>query len=309
MITNKPHPEEFKSLSIQYLVQSVDLIWKTEVALCVVDGDWDTNNNLQEEWEERQGTLGNSLIMLFLSIENYFKFEISKIDTLLLLSDAPSKWGTSKENKDFEDLYIHQFDDLIVIYQEVTSKKIKPEVQERLSDLRKRRNKYTHGLHRELIYPEYVVKSISIFLTSLWGPEWVTEFKSVILTEPLYGLSTEEEEQMQLLNYYKFFEKYLSNKDFRKLIGMPESGRRYLCPYCTNSSIESGMIIAADYALLDPNQPDSTELKCWVCNFHADVERRDCSKKNCPANVIFPENTYYEHTSNCCLTCGSAQSS
>lgn len=308
MITNKPSPEEFKNLSIQYLVQSVDLIWRTEEALCVAGG-WDTNDDLQEEWEKRQGTLGNSLIMLFLSIENYLKFEICKVDSLLLLSDAPSKWGASKENKDFEELRIHQFDDLIVIYQEVAPKKIKPEAQAQLSDLRKKRNKYTHGLHREFLCPKYIVELISIFLTSLWGPEWIMEFKTVMLTEPLYGLSTEEEEQMQLLNYYKFFEKYLSDNSFRKLIGMPKSGRRYLCPYCTNSIIESGEIIEANYALLDPNQPDSTELKCWVCNLQADIERRDCSKKGCQANVIFPENTYYEHTSNCCLTCGSAQSS
>lgn len=308
MITNKPSPEEFKSLSVQYLAQSIDLLLKTEMALCV-HGDWDTNDELEESWEGRQGTLGNSLIMLFLSIENFFKYEISKIDALLLVSGDPSKWGVSKENKDFEDLYIHQFDDLIVIYQEVTSEELEGRVQKSLNDLRKKRNKYTHGLHREFLYPKYVIESISIFLTNLWGAEWVEEFKSIMLTEPLYGLSTEEEEQMQLLCYFKFFEKYLSDKKFRKLIGMPGDGRRYLCPYCANCSIESGMTIEANYALLDPNQPDSTELKCWVCNSYAEVERRDCSEEDCPANVIFPEDTHHEHTSNCCLTCSIVQSS
>lgn len=308
MITNKPSPEEFKSLSIQYLAQSIDLLLKTEMALCT-HGDWGTNDELEEQWEQRQGTLGNSLIMLFLSIENFFKFEICKINPMLLVSGDPSKWGASKEDKDFEDLYIHQFDDLIVIYQEVSSKNIELKAQEKLSGLRKKRNKYTHGLHREFLYPQYVIESISIFLTNLWGAEWVKEFKSVMLTEPLYGLSSDEEEQMQLLNYFKFFEKYLSDKKFRKLIGMSENGRRYRCPYCTNCSIESGMIIDANYALLEPNKPDSIELKCWVCEAYAEVKRHDCSKEDCPANVIFPEDEYYEHASNCCLTCGSEQSS
>jgi hypothetical protein len=307
MITNKPSPEEFKSLSIQYLAQSIDLLLKTEIALCT-HGDWDTNDDLEEEWEKRQGTLGNSLIMLFLSIENFFKFEICKIDSLLLVSGEPSKWGVSKENRDFEDLFIHQFDDLIVIYQEVSSKKLEVKVQERLNELRKKRNKYTHGLHREFLYPKYVIESISIFLTNLWGSEWVEEFQSVMLTEPLYGLSTEEEEQMQLLYYYRYFEKYLSEKEFRKLVGMPQNGRRYLCPYCANCSNESGITIEANYALLEPNQPGSTELKCWVCNSYAEVERRDCSEIDCPANVVYPEDKYHEHTSNSCLTCGAVQS-
>lgn len=306
MITNKPSPEEFKSLSIQYLVQSVDLLLKTEMALCV-HGDWDTNDDLEEEWEMRQGTLGNSLIMLCLSIENFFKFKICKINSMLLVSDDYAKWEESEEYKDFEDLYIHQFDDLVTIYQEISPKKLEVTVQERLSDLRKKRNKYTHGLHREFLHPKYVIESISIFLTNLWGSEWIEDFKTFMLMEPLYGLSTEDEEQMQLLHYYKFFEKYLKDKKFRKLIGMPMNGRRYLCPFCVNCSNESGILIQAKYALLAPNEPDSTELKCWICNSYAEVERRDCS--DCPGNVVYPEDSYHEHTSNCCLTCGAAQSS
>lgn len=308
MITNKPSPEEFKNLSVQYLVQSVDLLLKTEMALAV-HGDWETNDELDEEWESRQGILGNSLIMLFLSIENYFKHEICKIDSLLLIAGEPSKWGLSKENKDFEDLYIHQFDDLLVIFQEITSKEIEPTVKVKLDDLRKKRNKYTHGLHRDILRPAYIVELIAIFLTNLWGVGWVKDFKSVMLTEPLYGLSNEEEEQMQLLYYFKFFEKYLSDKKFRKLIGMPDSGRRYYCPYCTNCSIESGMIVDANYALLEPNLPDSEELKCWLCESFAEIERRDCISAGCLGNVVYPEDSYHEHTSNCCLTCRSVQSS
>ncbi|WP_292413899.1 MULTISPECIES: hypothetical protein [unclassified Methylophaga] len=273
-----------------------------------VHGDWETNDELDEYWETRQGILGNSLIMLFLSIENYFKHEICKIDSLLLIAGEPSKWGLSTENKDFEDLYIHQFDDLLVIFQEITSKEIEPTVKGQLDNLRKKRNKYTHGLHRDILGPAYIVDLIAIFLTKLWGTEWVKDFKSVMLTEPLYGLSNEEEEQMQLLYYFKFFEKYLSQKKFRKLIGMPDSGRRYHCPYCTNCSIESGMIVEANYALLEPNQPDSEELECWLCESFAEIERRDCISAGCLGNVIFPKDSHYEHTSNCCLTCSLVQS-
>lgn len=308
MITNKPSPEEFKSLSIQYLVQSIDLLQKTEMAFAV-SGHREINDEFDEEWESRQGILGNSLIMLFLSIENYFKYEICKVDSLLLIAGEPSKWGVSKENKDFEDLFIYQFDDLLVIFQEITSKDIESTVKERLDDLRKKRNKYTHGLHRDILGPAYIVELIAIFLTSLWGAGWVKDFKSIMLTEPLYGLSNEEEEQMQLLYYFKFFEKYLSDKKFRKLMGMPDSGRRYYCPYCTNCSIESGMTIDANYALLEPNLPDAAELKCWLCESFAEIERRDCISKGCPGNVIYSVDSYHEHTSNCCLTCCSVQSS
>ena len=306
MIKNKPNPEEFQSLSIQYLAQSIDHLLKTEMALAV-HGDWETNK-LEEEWEQRQGILGNSLIMLFLAIENYLKYQICKVDPLLLLGGEPSKWGLTGADKDFEDLYIHQFDDLLVVYQEITSKVIEAKVKTTLEGLRKKRNKYTHGLHREILEPSYIVEAQAIFLAGLWGDTWVYDFKSVMLTESLYGLSSDEEEHMQLLYYYKFFEKYLSVKTFRALIGMPKDGRRYLCPYCTNNAVESGLLFEANYALLEPNKHESNEVKCWVCDCHSEVERRGCTENDCPANVIFPEDPCYEHVSDCCLTCGSAQS-
>jgi len=285
----------------------IDHLLKTELALDI-HGDW-VSNDLEEEWENRQGILGNSLIMLFLAIENFLKFEICKIDSLLLLAGEPSKWGAFGDDKDFEELYIHQFDDLLVIHQEVGSKPIDADTKTKLEELRRKRNKYTHGLHREILDPSYIVESQAIFLIGLWGPEWLEEFRSVMLTEPLYGLSNDEEEHMQLLHYYKFFEKYLTKKCFRALIGMPEDGRLYKCPYCSNNAIESGLIVEANYSRLEPNKPDSTELKCWVCNYHVEIRRDDCIKEDCPGNVIFPEDSYYEHVSNSCLTCGALQHS
>ncbi|MDH2299484.1 hypothetical protein [Cobetia sp. 29-18-1] len=305
MITNKPAPDEFKNLSVQYLAQSVDLLLKTEMAL--TQGDWGADEVLEEEWENRQGILGNSLIMLFLSIENYFKYRICKVDPLLLIAGEPSRWGLSKGNKNFEDLFIHQFDDLLVIYQEITEEGIDLGVKQRLNELRKKRNKYTHGLHRAILNPKYIIESTAIYLTSLWEENWTRDFKSAMLTEPLYGLTNEEEEQMMLLSYFKIFEKYLTANELRKLIGMPSTGRRYLCPYCKNCSIESGITVNPNYALLVPNKAESETINCWLCECLIDVKRSSCILTECHGNVIYAKDTHYEHTSNCCLTCGSAQ--
>jgi hypothetical protein len=67
--------------------------------------------------------------------------------------------------------------------------------------------------------------------------------------------------------------------------------------------------IAANYALLEPNEPNSTELKCWICEALVEIERRACTEDGCEANVVFPEDSYREHVSNCCLKCCSEQDS
>ena len=122
MIINEPTPQEFKNLSVQYLVQAVDHLYKTELA-SLGPLEMEDEEATTKFWHERQGILGNSLIMLFLSIENYFKHEICKLSPLLLISGDPKSWKTHKE-KDFEELYIHQFDDLSVLYQEIKKEKL-----------------------------------------------------------------------------------------------------------------------------------------------------------------------------------------
>lgn len=306
MIINLPEPSEFKSLSVQYLVQAIDHILKTELIIApfsVLDGSFE----LEEEWENRQGTLGNSLIMLFLSIENYFKYEVClKCPTKLLTEDSSSYLSTPN-SIDFEELYIVGLEELTSKYQEVEGYVLSHSALTTLDQLRIRRNKLTHGLHRELIEPKDIVHAISVFLTEIWGNQWISDLKEVMLTEPLYGMLQEEEENMQLLQYYKFFEKYLSRRKFRNLIGMPECGRRYFCPHCQDNSIESGSLLNADYACLEPNTPESTEVRCYLCQGYAEVERISCIDAKCPANVLYPTDTYKLHISNCCLTCCGKQ--
>lgn len=306
MIKNLAVPSEFKNLSVQYLAQSIDHIFKTELsisptALVCNFGDF------EDEWDERQGVLGNALIMLFLSIENFFKYEISRISPYDLLTEESRAHVESQGSVEFEDLYLIGFDELISKYQAIDGKQLSGSAIEMLDDIRVRRNKFTHGLHREIIEPRYIVELIAEYLTSIWGTSWVSEFREVMVTEPLYGLFGEDEENMQLLQYYKFFEDYLSQRQFKRLIGMPNSGRRYLCPNCEENAIESGGVVRASYACLEPNTPDSNEVHCWLCGGYAEVERSECTHETCPSNVIYPIDTHKFHVSNICLTCRNEQ--
>ncbi|MFA0570586.1 hypothetical protein [Vibrio gallaecicus] len=151
MIKHIPKSEDFTTLSVQYLAQSIDLILNTELAF----GDYLLNSEdlTDELWESHQGTLGNSLIMIFLSIENYLQSEICKVSPLLLLGQKPSEWNVKNADKDFEDLYLHQFDDLLVIYQELLGESLGEDLKQEFEELRKKRNKCTHGVLRELLLP------------------------------------------------------------------------------------------------------------------------------------------------------------
>ena len=306
MIINEPTPQEFKNLSVQYLVQAVDHLYKTEFST-LGPLEMKDKETTDEFWHDRQGILGNSLIMLFLSIENYFKHEICKLSPLLLVAGDPKSWKTHND-RDFEELYIHQFDDLSVLYQEIKKEKLSPQTKDKFEDLRKKRNKYTHGVHRQTIGPEYVVDVIYLFLNDLWGTEWIASFKEVMLSEAIYGFSSIDEENIQLSAYFKFFEKYLTKRKFRSLIGMPQKGKRYHCPYCSYNNAEAGELDEKPYALIENNE-EEVEVKCYVCGNYSEIKQSSCVYEGCNGNVIFAQDNHYSMDSDKCLTCNSEQNS
>ncbi|MBY3790496.1 hypothetical protein HPQ32_19240 [Photobacterium carnosum] len=237
----------------------------------------------------------------------FFKYEVSKLEPYELLTDESKKHIETAELIDFEDLYLEGSEVLIVKYQRITGTLLDGKALKILEELRVRRNKFTHGLHRDFIEPNYIVEAIAEFLTLIWGTSWISDFRDVMVTEPLYGLFDDDEENMQLLQYLKFFEDYLSQRKFKKLIGMPIIGRRYLCPNCQENVIESGSQIDANYACLEPNEPESIEIHCWLCHGYSEVERRECSQDSCRSNVIYPEDSWKIHVNNICLTCSGEQ--
>lgn len=303
MIKNIPKSEDFTTLSVQYLAQSIDLILKTELAF----GDHFFNNEdiTDEQWEYHQGTLGNSLIMLFLSIENYLKSEISKVSPLLLLAQKPCEWNVKNADKDFEELYLHQFDDLLVIYQEFLGESLDEGLKQGLETLRKKRNKCTHGVLRETLLPSYILQTMHAYLVEIWNGDWLSEFRHVLLVEDIYGIDSEACENLMILKYYKLFEKYFSGNAFNALIGMPNQGRRFICPSCEFNRQEAGSIYDVEYAVVKSGEDVIT---CYLCKGEFEFTRKDCVVKTCKSNIIFTHEDGCEFEQDICLFCSAEQS-
>lgn len=281
MLRNIPGPEDFALLSVQYLAQAIDHILNTEKHF----GDFTLSDTeyTDEPWEHHQGILGNSLIMLFLSIENYLKSEICKVSPLLLISNEPSKWGVKNVDKDFEDQFFHPFDDLIVIYQEIKGVAFDAGLKADFEVLRKKRNKCVHGIQREKMTPQYVLDAMRIFLVNIWGTSWLQSFREILLTEDFYGLDSKDCEDLKILEYFTLFEKYFSEDEFRTLIGMPLVGRRFFCPECETKEIEAGLNYDANYAL---HNHANQEVDCYLCTLSTSITYQKCVSRECQCDII-----------------------
>jgi hypothetical protein len=106
-----------------------------------------------------------------------------------LLSDDPKKWGCLNKDIKYKDLFLHQFDDLLVLYLELEFGSIDEQTKGKLMELRKKRNEVTHGILSEKLSPQYILDIFYIIARHIWGPRiWWDRFKKHIVDESLFGI-------------------------------------------------------------------------------------------------------------------------
>jgi hypothetical protein len=302
MIINIPKPKDFERQSVQYLMQALNLIYEKERELEHFDED-EQKKTKDEYWAYHQGILSNSLALLFLSLENYLKREICNVSAFLLLADAPTKWKSSKNTKQFNELFIHQFDDLLVLYLELGLGSIDEYAVVKLEELRKKRNQVTHAVLIEKLTSEYVMNIFYTFVRYIWGPKvWWDKLKDHIFNEPIFGEYDSDIERAHLIFYIDFFVSYFGLKRTGEILGINLKQRRYYCPYCDYWLNYDAYIDEAKYAILFPNKPKSTNLYYIVCDQNYKVSRRNCVDEDCRGNVIGVIDK-----NETCLTCRTIQ--
>ncbi|MCG7899015.1 MAG: hypothetical protein JAY85_11215 [Candidatus Thiodiazotropha weberae] len=297
MITNKPNQVDFERQSIQYLIQALDLIITNDPSSDDIE---EHGVNKEDYWKYHQGILNNSLTLMFLSVENYLKKEICAISPLLLLTGEPKKWGVSKSNKKYSELFIHSFDDLLVLYQELGLGQITEQTASKLEELRIKRNQITHGVLEGIITPKYVLETFYTLMVHVWGSRiWWDQLKSHVFNEPLFGIYDTDHERASVTFYITFLISYLGKSKTGEMLGVNLKQRNYYCPSCNywlNHEVDVG---DSNFAVLTPNTPTSTSLYCIVCDTVYDVERVKCKEPDCKGNVIGGDGY--------CLTCFSEQ--
>lgn len=300
MIINIPKPKDFEKQSVQYLMQALNLIYEKERELEYFDKNEDERKKTRDKyWSYHQGILSNTLALLFLSLENYLKREICNVSAFLLLADAPRKWKTSK-NTEYNELFIHQFDDLLVLYFELGLGAINEYTIAKLEELRKKRNQITHAVLTERLTSEYVMNVFYTLVRHIWGPKvWWDQLKNHIFNEPMFGAYDSDIEKAYLNFYVDFFVSYFGLKRTGEIFGVNFKQRRYYCPYCDYWLNHDDDIGEAKYAILFPNKPTSTNLYCVVCGQNYKVIRSNCVDEDCKGNVISEDET--------CLTCRTIQ--
>ncbi len=322
MIQNLPTPEDYQIVAWECLIQAYKSIVQVDSLELSPSVDRD------ELWVYNRTVLHTAVVLVHQGVESALKSGVAVKSPLLLLEQKPGEWKTLPESSDveFADLYTISGNDLLRTYfataQDTAA--IHPDFVQHFEDVRLLRNKIVHGLGATDLTPEVVLRLILKTFTTLYGKGsfWTA------LQDKFYNHPAQEEgeltfvfseyEQYQHLAYLELF---LGKGELNKHFDQDFKSRRYHCPDCTGSG---GVLVPKDgepelypnfkYSFLHPNTPESTHIKCAVCQGEFEVERTDCNQAECPGNVIFIDDEDADaHEDNdeplpkICLTCNEYQ--
>ncbi len=331
MIKNIPKPEDYENVGFECLVQAYKNINQIDNGQLIPDVP------REDIWQYNTIVLKTSIVLIHQGIEALLKSKISSKSPLLLLVQKRSDWKTlpNSDDIDFTDMYTISGEDLIrTFFAALNEDEIDENFRVHFENVRVIRNKIVHGIGNDEIEPEEVLKLILWTFTYLNGKgSFWRALQDKFYDHPghLVGDPELEFEEVQQYVHLDYLEALLGKGELNNHFEIDLKSRRYYCPECTGKDgvlvqkDQEGNVVNVDphptskWAFLRPNEPNSTNVFCLVCQNTFEVERIDCKseeEKPCKGNVIYLEEEadidedtgeVFEDEAKLCLTCMDIQ--
>lgn len=316
MIIDVPTGDDFKSAGIDFL----NLAWDTLISLSTKlknaeyfynvyysDENEEVIDQLSSEqyWKQAQRPLSTALSLIQQGTEFLLKGNIATVSPYLLISGYPSNYPSKSHERNirFSEFKTIDAQDLVKVYNTVSTGRLPDNFRQRFEDLRSKRNIIMHTVDPELYIKikDLFVEILEICHYLIEPNSWIKIRGQFIQNEPesvLYSSETRELYNWLALEINLVID-LLTPSENNKYFNFNKKIRRYFCPSCYSGFRE-------DYedeqiprlAQLIPNEPTSNTIYCLVCNESYEVLREDCTAEDCLGNVIDPDD-------GTCLTCGS----
>ncbi len=305
MINDIPTSSEFDSAA----KAQFDFAWDIVISFLLTLEEAGRYSAIDKEdedafWETAKQRILTSLIIAQQGVELAIKGKLVSISPYLLIAGNPSDWpkdvdGTGVSFSDFRSV---DAQDLIKIHNTTAASCLDHRFISLFENLRKLRNKAMHTVDKKLnVSAEEVVAMLLEVHAYLYpNDNWVSTRRRFLFESPSTHVffDTSHVEGLVAREFLTVFN-FLTPSQTSRFFKINKKQRLYICPECKYESDKYEMI-EPRYAVLQPNEPDSTHLYCFVCDSLHPVTRDDCKSGECPGNVISDEY-------NSCCTCGEHQ--
>ena len=302
MIQDIPSSRDFFDSGIELF----DFAWDTVSALWTTlseaeEFEIDTAEVSEEYWASAKRRLTTALAVTQQGVEFILKGKIAEVSPYLLLADAPDRWPSPYDGKPitFSQFKTVDAQDLIRLHDTVQTTQLPPAFVKTFNELRAKRNTISHSIDKKLsVHTSEVIETILFFHRVLFPSEnWVKSRVTFIENSPLAKLNGGEFSRNLACREFSVVLDILPPAAVKEYFGIDKKQRRYLCPHCFyEANRDAGF--DENLAVLRPKGSASTSLYCLICDRDYAVVREDCTRKDCPGNVLSADEGI-------CLTCGS----
>ncbi len=305
MIKDIPSGSEFDSAA----KAQFDFAWDIVISFLQLLEEAKDSIEVEDEdekafWETTRQRILTSLIITQQGVELALKGKLVAVSPYLLISGNHSDWPKDIDGSgvSYSEFRAIDAQDLIRVHDTVHETKLDSGFSELFEKLRKLRNKAMHTVDKDLnVSAQDVVLILLEVHEHLYGNEnWIVTRRDFLNNSPathLYLVNDHLEGLVvkEFLTVFNFLKPAETNRFFH----INRRQRLYLCPECKYES-DKYESIEPRYAVLRPNEPNSENLFCFVCDSLHPIERMNCLEEDCPGNVVSEEYGF-------CCTCGVIQ--
>ncbi|MDN3380174.1 MULTISPECIES: hypothetical protein [unclassified Pseudoalteromonas] len=305
MIKDIPTSSEFNSAA----KAQFDFAWDIVISFLLTLDDAGRYSDIDERneiafWETARQRILTALIIVQQGVELSLKGKLVSISPYLLIAGNPSDWPKDPDGSgvSFSDFRALDAQDLIKVHNTASTSQLDGDFVNLFEKVRKLRNKAMHTVDRELNVSAQDVVTILLEVHEHLYPSdnWVSTRRDFLFESPATHVHFDTDHVNGLIakEFLTVFN-FLTRSQIKRFFKIDKRQRLYLCPECHYES-EKYEMIEPKYAVLQPNEPDSEHLYCFVCDDLHPVTRTDCTADDCPGNVI-------SYETGCCCTCSSEQ--
>ena len=305
MITEIPTSDEFSSAAYAQFDFAWDIVISFLTTLDEAGQYVEVDNDDKVQfWEAARQRILTSLIIAQQGIEFAIKGKLVSVSPYLLIAGSPSDWPKDKTGKGIAYSEFRTIDaqDLIKVYSTVHAKPFDPKFADLFERVRRLRNQAMHSVNARLqISAKEVILIILEAHEHLYPDQsWVVARRDFLFTAPAAQVYFGNDiiDGVLVREFWTVFN-LLTKAERERFFKATASVRKYICPACRYHSVEIDGPIP-HYAVLDPNKPRSTTIRCFVCDDTHFVSRTKCVHAACRGNVISEE-------FGICCTCGEDQ--
>jgi hypothetical protein len=311
MVVDVPTASDFDSACIS----SLNMAWQTAYDLLHQEEladipTWDDDGTVTDDyWQSAQPILRNALGLIQQAHELGLKGKLAVVSPYLLISQDASRWPSGSGSVSFSSFRTVDAVDLPRAM-ELFLSPLSGGFRDLYEDVRKKRNTFAHRVSKgERLAAIDILKMILATTQEFFvGQRWPKLRLTHLENDPTAIAYSSDHAYPRLLREMDKVTNELGPAEAKEFFGVDVKSRWYMCPGSCYAGIHSDEFAEEGYyprlAQLSPAKTAGAKhLCCFVCGETVAIERAACKDPECPADVIFTD----ESGERVCLTCNDTQ--